>query len=179
MSQRSESEFEPLPPRVDLRGRFLLAEPALAETERLLPTYRGADGDHEGLVFLCGREIGSTTLLCMAVAPEAAHGRGHVMADQQAVGGVVAAARTLGLGVLAQVHSHPGAVTHHSRGDDHMVLMPFEGMLSIVAPHYGHFGIRPLHGIGVHQFQDGRWRLATENSIADNVTIIPGSLDLR
>jgi proteasome lid subunit RPN8/RPN11 len=178
MSERSEAEFEP-PLRVDLRNRFLLTEAALAETERLLTTYRGADGDHEGLVFLCGREIASTTLLCMAVAPEAAHGRGRVVADQQAVGGVVIAARALGLGVLAQVHSHPGRVTYHSRGDDHMVLMPFEGMLSVVVPHYGHFGMRPLHGLGVHQFQDGRWRLTTESSIADNVTIIPGSVDLR
>ena len=46
-------------------------------------------------------------------------------------------ARSMHLGILAQVHSHPGADTRHSDGDDELVVMPFENMLSLVAPHYG------------------------------------------
>lgn len=165
--------------RVELRGHFLVTEPALSETERLLRSFRDVDGDHEGLAFLCGREIGDLALLCTAIAPACEHGPGRVLAGREAIHDAVQAARRLRLGVLAQVHSHPGAWTRHSQGDDHMVLMPYEGMLSIVAPHYGASGLRPLSTLGVHQFQDGRWRLATEDSIGRAFTLTPAGIDLR
>lgn len=179
VDRRADAGEAPAPSRVELRGRFLVTEPALAETERLLRSFRDVDGDHEGLVFLCGREIGDTAVLCTAVAPACEHGPGRVLAARDAVHDLVETARRLRLGVLVQVHSHPGAWTRHSQGDDHMVLMPYEGMLSIVIPHYGASGLRPLSTLGVHQFQDGRWRLATEDSIGRAFTLIPAGIDLR
>lgn len=168
------------PVRVPLRGRFLITEPVIAETERLLRTYRDVDGDHEGLVFLAGRELeDNVTLLCLALAPDCDHGPGHVMATESAIAAVARAARARDLGVLAQVHSHPAAWTRHSDGDDHMVLMPFEGMLSIVAPHYGRPTMLPLRSLGVHQHQDGLWRLVKEHAIAQGIVTIPAGLDLR
>ncbi len=68
----------------------------------------------------------------------------------------------MGLGLLAQVHSHPGEDARHSDGDDKMVVAPYQGMLSIVVPHYGHVGMTPLSEVGVHQFQDGHWVLCSE-----------------
>ena len=62
----------------------------------------------------------------------------------------------MGLGILAQVHSHPGRDTRHSDGDDDLVVMPFENMLSLVAPYYGR-AIRAITDFSVHQFQDRRW----------------------
>lgn len=165
--------------RAELRGRFLIAEPVVQETERLLRSYRGVDGDHEGMVFLCGRELGETMLLTTAIAPACEHSFGRVMADHSAVGYVTRSARQLGLGVLAQIHSHPCGQTQHSEGDDYMVLMPFERMLSIVVPHYGATGLRPFASLGVHQFQDDRWRLVSENSIRRGMTLLPAGLDLR
>ncbi len=67
-------------------------------------------------------------------------------------------ARALGLGILAQVHSHPGDDTRHSDGDDELVVMPFEKMLSLVAPHYGRH-LQSIDDFAVHQFQDRRWVL--------------------
>jgi proteasome lid subunit RPN8/RPN11 len=123
-------------PSRPLRGRVLITEAALRGCEKLLPTYRGLDGDHEGIVFLCGRELGDTQLLTTAIAPRCDHGRQHVMCDERQIEDVVAMAHAHHLGVLAQVHTHPGPFTEHSEGDDEMVLMPFEGMISIVVPHY-------------------------------------------
>jgi len=167
--------------RSALQGRFLICEDAVTAVERFLPTFRGPDGDHEGLIFLAGRELSDAgvTLLTTALAPDCEHGPGHVMADEIAIRGVARAARSLGLAVLAQVHSHPGANTHHSEGDDRMILMPFEGMLSIVVPRYAHFGARPLHTLGVHQYQGQAWRPCTPASVHAGLIVIPAAVDLR
>jgi proteasome lid subunit RPN8/RPN11 len=152
---------------------------AVEALEQLLPTYRGPDGPHEGICFLCGYETPTTTIYVTAVAPDADHGRGHVHCSELAMAAVAAASREHGLGLLAQVHSHPPGGTGHSPGDDEMVFMPFEGMLSIVVPDYGRFGLRPLDSLGVHQYQDGRWVLCTRDSVRAQFTIVPARRDLR
>jgi hypothetical protein len=162
-----------------LRGRYLITQAAVDAAARLLPTFRGPDGDHEGLVFLLGRELGPITLLTTALAPDADHGPGHVMCDEAAVAAAARAARSHGLGILAQLHSHPRAWTEHSEGDDRLVLMPFEGMLSLIAPWYGRVGLQPLHALGVHQHQDGEWVLAEPASVRERLHVIPDGIDLR
>jgi proteasome lid subunit RPN8/RPN11 len=171
--------WEPRLPSCLLRGRVLITHAALRGCEDLLPTYRGIDGDHEGIAFLCGRELGDVQLLTTAIAPRCDHGRRRVMCDESQIEDVVAVAHAHRLGVLAQVHSHPGPFTEHSEGDDEMVLMPFEGMLSIVVPHYARHRLQPVESLGVHQYQDGRWVTAEPASVAAAVTIIPGNVDLR
>ncbi len=89
------------------------------------------------------------------------------------------AGREMGLALLAQLHSHPKDWIEHSAGDDDLVLMPFEGMPSIVAPWYGRVGLRPLAGLGVHQFQDGRWILAEPAGVAERLRLLPAEIDLR
>jgi hypothetical protein len=175
---RSKRTFPRLPVQ-PVRGRVLVTNAAVTATEQLLPTYRGPDGDHEGIVFWCGREMGDATVITTAIAPDAKHSVGRVMCDQDAIEQVSDAAHALGLGVLAQVHSHPGPWTEHSEGDDYMVLMPFEGMLSLVVPHYARHGLLPLHSLGVHQFQDGRWVLLEAASVRAQITLAPCYLDLR
>jgi proteasome lid subunit RPN8/RPN11 len=162
-----------------LRGRFCISEPALLEAERLLPTYRGPDGDHEGVLFLLGRELEQVVLFTAVLAPEADHGPQRVICSPDQVAAASRAARAAGLGLLGQVHSHPGEVTWHTRGDNELALMPYEGMLSIVVPHHARFGLRPLDSLGVHQFQDGRWILAKAESVRSQISIVPASLDLR
>lgn len=171
--------YRPRLPERPLAGRFMIAEAALEEAERLLPTYRGPDGDHEGLVFLCGLELGDVTVLLSAIAPDCDHGPGHVMCSIECVASVAQAARSAGLGVLAQVHSHPTGHMEHSLGDDQLVLMPFEGMLSIVAEHYGRHGLRPLHHAGVHQHRSSGWVRVSPESIRRQITVVPGAIDLR
>lgn len=166
-------------PQGSLRGKFIIAAGALRDAGRLLPTYRGADGDHEGIGFLLGIEAADCTLLTTFVAPEADHGPGHVMASREQVLAVVNWAHARGLALLAQVHSHPGGCTWHSDGDDHMVLMPFEGMLSIVVPHYSRAPLTPVHSLGIHQFQDRRWTLLDAASVRSGIGVVPSGTDLR
>ena len=177
----SAFELRPLRklPVGDLRGRYLFSSAALDAAERLLPTYRGPDGDHEGIVFLLGRELPGVTIFAAALAPEADHSRGRVMCDAGTISAAQGAARNLGLGLLGQVHSHPSGETEHSEGDDDLVLMPFEGMLSLVVPHYGRFGMRPLWNLGVHQFQDGGWVRIRTQSARDAISLFPAEIDLR
>jgi hypothetical protein len=182
MPERSRDRLETTFRQIDvmpLCGRFSFTEQAIGALEALLPTYRGADGSHEGIAFLCGLELPTATLYTTAIAPQADHGRRHVRCSETEIAAVSAAARKLGLGLLAQVHTHPGDGTVHSLGDDEMVLMPFEGMLSIVCPLYGRFALRPLESLGVHQFQDGRWVLAEPESVKANLSVLPGAVDLR
>ncbi|HLX35645.1 MAG TPA: hypothetical protein VKR30_10450 [Candidatus Limnocylindrales bacterium] len=175
-------EDERLPARLPVRpleGRFALSDAALSAAESLLPTFRGPDGDHEGLIYFLGVERPRDTLLVAAAAPDADHGPRWVRASQAAILAMTQEAHRNGLAVLSQLHSHPGGWTEHSVGDDDKVLMPFEGMLSFVAPHYGRFGLRPIDGLGVHQWQDGRWVACGRESIRDGIRVIPSKLDLR
>lgn len=164
-------------PSGSLRGRFAIAEGALVAAERLLPTFRGPDGDHEGLLFLLGLEFGDRTLFTSVLAPECEHGPGFVRASPGQSAAAARAARSLGLGVLGQIHSHPREWSEHSEGDDELVLMPFETMISLVVPHYARYGLRPISNLGVHQYQDGRWTLITEG--AEGIRIVADTLDLR
>lgn len=178
-SRRKEIAYRTSWPAGPLRGEFRITEGALTEIERLLPTYRGPDGDHEGICFLCGHEFGDLTLFTTAIAADANHGPGHVHCSAADMTEVTAAARRCGLGVLGQVHSHPGSHTGHSWGDDEMIFMPFEGMLSIVVPHHGRFGLRPVDSLGVHQFQDRIWIRCDRDSVRQRLRVLPNSEDLR
>lgn len=166
-------------PRGELRGTFMITEAAVTAAERLLPSFRGPDGDHEGMAFLLGRELEELTIFTSVLAPDADHGEGHVVCDLSAVSGAQRASREHGLAILGQVHSHPRSSTEHSEGDDSLVLMPFEGMLSLVVPWYGRVGLRPLYGLGVHQYQDGRWVLIESKSVRQRLGVLPTWIDLR
>ena len=164
-------------PRGFVQGKFLIETNLLVATEAALRTFRGPAGPHEGIVFWGGKELEGLTLYTTAVIPHAIHTKGSVQCDEAAIREVVRALRPHGLGLLAQIHSHPGGDARHSHGDDDMILLPFEGMLSIVVPWYGRDGMHPLSTCGIHQFQQGRWVLCESN--LDNIQIVPGSVDLR
>jgi hypothetical protein len=147
-------------PRGPAHGRLLVTEMVVEQTRRQLQRSVGAAGRRdEGLVFWAGRSAGPDTVVAAAVAVAAEHGRGFVHVSEVAVGTAARAARAHGLALLAQVHSHPEDDTRHSDGDDQLVLMPYEGMFSLVVGCYGDGGLHPAEGAGLHQFQDGRWVL--------------------
>jgi len=141
-------------PEAQGRGKLLIAESVLAATSAALQGFAGQDGRHEGIVLWLGRFIATTTMVVSVHVPEADHGWGHVRMSEQQVGTASRSARALGLGIIAQVHSHPGTDVRHSDGDDDLVLMPFEGMFSLVVGRYGDAAL--LDG-GLHQYQDGVW----------------------
>ncbi|MCX2934982.1 Mov34/MPN/PAD-1 family protein [Mycobacterium sp. CVI_P3] len=159
-------------PTATARGQLLVAEQILAPTTRSLRASSGADGPHEGLVLWLGRTVGATTLALSIVCPPARTGRSHVLVDEHAVALAARSARRYGLGVVAQVHSHPGHDTRHSDGDDHLVLMPFPDMFSLVVADYGRGDLHPSRGAGLHQYQDGRWVQVIDD---DAMTVVPAS----
>lgn len=168
-------------PAGELRGTFLLAQPIIAATREGLIGFALAgirEGGHEGMVFWAGRETADCTLILQAIVPNAAHSNQRVMASARAVGDAARVGRRNGLGILCQVHSHPGDDARHSDGDDELVLLPFEGMLSIVASNFG-LDFNNLSNAGVHQFQNGRWVLCSSASVASNVIVVPSAVDLR
>ncbi len=170
---------EPRLPVRPMLGELAIAQGAWRSAARLLPTYRGRDGDHEGIVFLLGSRSGDDALVTTAVAPNAEHDRRRVLCTEQQMLEVIAEARKLGLALIAQLHSHPGDWTDHSKGDDELVFMPYEGMVSFVAPHYGMVGLEPVHSLGIHQFQGGRWVMVDESSACSQIRILPRAVDLR
>lgn len=161
----------PLPAAAS-RGQLIVASQVLPPTSAMLQASCGPDGSHEGLVLWLGRTVGASTLVLAVTAPLTDHGRQHVMCDERAVGAAARTAHAVGLGVVAQVHSHPGRDTRHSDGDDQLVLMPFEGMFSLVAADYGWGDLLPP-AAGLHQYQDGRWVQVTNH---DALTVVPGHL---
>lgn len=145
-------------PRGPARGRLLVAEQVIGSTLAMLRSFAGARGEsHEGLVYWAGRCIGLDCYVLSAIRPECHHEPLRVFADELQMGAVARAARSMRLGVVAQVHSHPGDDTRHSDGDDRMIFMPFEGMFSIVVGQYGRGSLALGEGVGVHQFQSGVW----------------------
>ena len=155
-------------PRGALHGRYKISPKLIDDTKQALRTFYEAgrhEGGHEGLCYWAGREAPDVTCLEAVVVPTARHGQYGVFVSEAAFADVARRARAMGLGVLAQVHSHPGRDTRHSDGDDDLVVMPFENMLSLVAPHYGRF-IRAITDFSVHQYQDRRWVLCDRKSVS-------------
>lgn len=141
-------------PRGELRGTHRVSSALVASSASVLRQY--AELRHEGLVFWLGLRVGETTYYLSVAAPATDHGPQRVLFDAQAFGDAAQRAREHGLCLLAQVHTHPGDEARHSDGDDDLIPLPFEGMLSLVAPRYG-TDLVNLDGLVVHQFQDGRW----------------------
>jgi len=125
---------------------------------------------NEGLVFLCGRAAEDGLTLTAVITPHVRNDFGSVFVTAQEFGRAAKRARALGTQILCQIHSHPGDCCHHSDGDDRLVILPFEGMLSIVMPNYGQPDA-PIERWGIHQFLDGSWRWCDAISVRQNFHI--------
>ena len=160
-------------PRGVLRGRYRIASNLVDLTRAALTMFYEAgrhEGGHEGICFWAGLEHPERTDLSAVIVPRALHEKYGVFVSAVEFGNASDQAHGMGLGILAQIHSHPGADTRHSDGDDELVVMPFESMLSIVAPFYGR-SVRSMSDFSVHQYQDHRWVLCSRASVASNFKI--------
>lgn len=145
----------PMPESV-ARGRLIVPAVVVEDT---LTYFRGCgdeDGPHEGLVFWMGRMSGEDRVVVAWFAPFVDCGPQHVFFDASELGRASRLAHGLGMHLVAQVHSHPGRWTDHSDGDDQLVVSS-EGFFSLIVPNYGHGGVLPSEGAGIHQHQNGRW----------------------
>jgi len=181
-SNKSASVYRTRPlPTGSMIGKFLVAEPLIAATRSALESVAVAgihNRGHEGMAFWAGRSNDAYTAFLQVIVPRAEHGHSRVHASREAVGEAARVARQHRLGILCQVHSHPGDDTRHSDGDDDLVLFPFEGMLSVVVPNFG-IGFTGIEQCSVHQFQQGRWTLCDHGSVVRGMMIVPTEVDLR
>lgn len=161
-------------PQSPATGPLIVPRPVLDETGRQLRRSRGDDGQHEGLVFWIGRRIDADTYVLAAIAPRTEHAPKRVMVGPGEVGKVARTARRRRLAIVAQVHSHPGSGSRHSDGDDDLILMPHDGLFSIVAANYGACGFATPDSFSIHQFQDGRWVLV--NNTEDCLVVVDSLL---
>lgn len=157
------------------KGRLIVSQQVSDESRAILQNSSGPDGQHEGLVYWLGRRVDADTVVLAVTAPQTDHGFGHVFVTEEEVGRMSRLARKQGLAIVAQVHSHPGFDTRHSDGDDHLILMPFEGMFSLVVADFGQGQMHHTKGTGLHQFQNGRW-IKIEATYEDAFLIIPSRL---
>lgn len=162
-------------PEGEVRGLYFVPQPIIDATRNALIDFCLAgirDGGHEGIAYWAGRESGDSTIFLQAIVPHAEHGPGRVMVSREEVGRMQRKARESRLGLLCQVHSHPGWDARHSDGDDSLILLPFENMLSVVVPHFG-VGFTNITDCCVHQFQDGLWVYCSPRSVADHIVVVP------
>jgi hypothetical protein len=128
------------------------------------------DRGHEGIAYLYGRTDGSTTVVIGAIRPAAQTTAGSFEVSAIAMARVVRAVSNMGLQLVGQAHSHPGAA-FHSEGDEIGARIAYSGFVSLVAPDYGTH-LPALSGSAVYFFDEGRF----VDLPVEAVTIAPGAL---
>ena len=166
----SVHRLHPLPERA-ARGRLIVSEAVVDATRATLLAAGDRMPSHEGLVWWLGRQVEEDTLALALHVPQVDSGPTQVLTDEVALGRAARLARSYGLGVVAQVHSHPGTDTRHSDGDDRLVVMPFDGMFSLVIGEYGSGSMLPESGAELHQYLQGHWCLVRQ--IEPALVVIP------
>jgi proteasome lid subunit RPN8/RPN11 len=142
-----------------------------------------ASGDdqeaHEGVAYWAGHRAGTDAFVTTCIAPAAITTWGSFDTSARTNASVVMYLANAGLELIGQVHSHPGSRVDHSDGDDERALMPYEGFLSVVVPHYGHHGMRPLTMCGIHVFEKPRFRRLRSSEIDARFHVVDDFADLR
>lgn len=162
-----------LPLKISI-GNLIVTEQCLIRTKQVLKESKSPAGkSHEGLAFWLGRTVGSSTLVLSVGIPAVQSEPFRVRVAEEHVGALARTARSHGLGIVAQIHSHPGADTRHSEGDDQLVFMPFEGMFSLVVANFGEGSLLPRDGAGLHQYQENQWVKVTNSGA---MIVVPDSL---
>jgi hypothetical protein len=79
---------------------------------------------------------------------------------------------------LAQVHTHGGVWTGHSKRDDERAYSQRPGALSIVLPDHG-LCCPGLGDAGVHLRERGGWRELAPDEVLERIRLVPDFLDFR
>jgi hypothetical protein len=159
--------------------RVFVTREVLDLTARLVSSYRGPDGQHEGIVYWVGVSSGANSVVTTVIAPDATTSPGSYRATAVANALVVAKVDSLKLQVLAQVHGHPGPWVGHSDGDNDGAFMPYKGFYSVVVPNYGRNGLFPLTICGIHHFDGRRFQELNRAEVERQFIVVPSDVDLR
>lgn len=87
-----------------------------------------------------------------------------------------AACEPAGLVTVAQLHIHPGVDVRHSPWDDKQVVS--RNIYSLVIPNYCKSPVT-FDAIGIHRFENDRWKRLSPKSAREAVVITPSLVDTR
>jgi proteasome lid subunit RPN8/RPN11 len=161
------------------RPIFWISTELLERTADVLRQSGTRGESHEGVAYWAGRRIGMESFVTTCIAPAARTTYGSFDTSSETNAKVIMYLASAGLELLGQVHSHPGVSVGHSDGDDRRALMPYEGFLSIVVPHYASRGMSPLTICGVHVFEKSGFRRLATGEIEERFRIVEELADLR
>lgn len=159
--------------------RIWVSAGLLDRTVNILQQSGNSRQPHEGVAYWAGRRADNECFITTCIAPAAQTTRGSFDTSSHTNAKVIMYLADAGLELLGQVHSHPGALVGHSDGDDERALMPYEGFLSIVVPHYARRGMRPLTICGVHIFEHSSFRRLQNSEIESCIQVFDELADLR
>lgn len=160
-------------------GLIWVHQSVLDRTLQVLRESGGPEEPHEGVAYWAGRRVGTEAFITTCVAPAARTTYGSFETSSHTNARVIMYLSSAGLELIGQVHSHPGEFVGHSNGDDRRALMPYEGFLSVVVPHYAREGMLPLTICGVHVFESSRFRRLQAAEVEARFRILPEFGDLR
>jgi hypothetical protein len=160
------------------RPTVIIPESLIATSDALL-TQRSPSHRHEDVVYWAGLECGGKWIMLSCIRPAAQVSWGSFKTSAKANAQVVGILAEMGLGLLAQLHTHPGHFVDHSEGDELGAFMAFENFISIVVPHHGQRGMLPLVECGVHRLENRAFRRLNNDEIARSLRVIPLAKDLR
>jgi len=174
-----EDEFKRNPPPLPYEPgmlRLFLPLEAVQATHRLL---RMAGRRESGVMWYGTKDASGDGTVRYVVAPRQQMRWGNYHVSAEALAEVVHRLPE-GLKPLAQAHSHPGEWVEHSTYDDAMVSS--NRILSLVFPSYGRETRIFLHGVGVHEWQNGYWHRLDPDLAKKRIVPVDGEVrveDLR
>jgi hypothetical protein len=130
----------------------------------------------EGVVYWFGIETANLAVVTTLVVPDADTSSGRVRTSVVANAEATSLLVDTPLVYVGQAHSHPGAAVSHSDVDNEETFAQFDGVLSIVVPWFGRYGLH-LEECGIHRRMSGHFHRIRD--ISEHVRIIPGFADLR
>jgi hypothetical protein len=160
--------------------KVYITDEVIKKTKDLLLSYSKQGEYHEGIAYWVGKNTSQGVFILGALTPKAQTTYGSVRVGIVENAQVVSQINKMDLQLVAQIHSHPFRCgVGHSEGDDHMIFMPFEGLISIVVKDYALNGLFPLTKTGVHLFYEGEFVRLSDQQVDTFFKIIPNHIDLR
>ena len=130
----------------------------------------------EGVVYWFGLEQPGAAIVTTLVVPDADTSGGCIRTSAPANAQAIELMVGTPLVYIGQVHSHPGSQVCHSPTDDTHTFARCDGVISVVVPWFGRYGLH-LDECGVHRHIGGRFRRIEH--VDDHLRVIPGFADFR
>lgn len=154
-----------------------ITDTIVKRTAALLDSF-ATERPSEGVVYWYGLEVGNRAVVTTLIVPDADTHSGAVHTSAAANARTLEAIVGTPLRLLGQAHSHPGAHVQHSATDDAETFARFEGMISVVVPYFGRYGLHPDE-CGIHRYLQGTFRSIPARDLEQHLIVLTGERDFR